>query len=126
MCDGVTRMRPNGHLQSGSGFVILLLLCVKDGEVVVRFRQLRKIFGELGEDCNGVRRTPQFGQNQPAHETTLGILGLRRDVGVGLFQRLRHLPLLHQTLNIRQRLRVADRCKNAQCKTGKNDRKARQ
>ena len=100
--DGVGRMRPDRHFEGGACLVVLLLLGVENGKVVVRLGQLRIVFGELGENADGVGRTVQFGKDQPLEKAPLRVLRARAQVGVDFFERLRELPLLDQALDFGQ------------------------
>ena len=99
MGDRVTRMRADGHLQCRARVIVLFLLRVENGQVVVRLRQFGKIFRQFGKHGNGVLLPPGFGQDQPFEETPLSIAWFRGNQLLGFFERLRHLPLFHQTLD---------------------------
>ena len=126
MGDRIARVGPDRHFQCRAGLVVLLLLRVQDGEVVVGLGQFGEVFGQLGEDGDGIGRAPHFGEDQSAHETALRVTRFAGDVGVRFVQGLRQLALLHQALDVGQALGICHRDRGTQDEAGENGRKARQ
>ena len=118
MRDRVAGVGADRHLERGACLLVLLLLCVEDGEVVVRLGQFRVVLGQALEDRDRVGAAAHFGEDHPAREASLRILGLRRQVGVDLGQRLRQLLLSDQFLRIRQVVGQRDRGSDGKAETG--------
>ena len=92
-------MRADRHFQRRTRLVVLFLLSVKDGKVIVGFGEFGKVFGQPGENSNGVSLPPGFSEDQTFQKTPLCIA---RSGGNQLFRLvhcLGHLPLFHQTLD---------------------------
>ena len=99
MGDRVARMRTDRHFQRRTCLVVLLLLSVKDGKVVVGFGEFGKVFGQPGENSNGVSLPPGFSEDQTFQKTPLCIARSGGNQLFRLVHRLGHLSLFHQTLD---------------------------
>jgi hypothetical protein len=84
MRSGIAGVGPDRHLQSGTGLVELALACVQYGQVVVGLRQLRVVFGQLGEGADGVGRFAGFRLDHAFEEPHLWIARFACQKLVGL------------------------------------------
>ena len=89
-------MRANGHLERLARLLVLALGRIQHREVVVRFRQLGIVLGELGEDVDRLRRLVLVGEDQALEEAALCIARLGGEELVDLVERLRVLLLAQQ------------------------------
>ena len=69
-------------------------MCIRD--------RFRIVLGKFGKHGNRLGRTSHVGENQSLEESSLGILRFAGNGGIDLFESLRQLTLLLQTLCIEQ------------------------
>ena len=96
----VARVRADRHLERGTRLVELALAGVEHGQVVVRLGQLRIILGQLGEGGDRVAGAAGLGLDHALEEAHLLVLGLAREVLVGLGERLVHLARTKQLVHV--------------------------
>ena len=93
---GVARIGADRHVERGARLVILTAGGKQHGQVVVRFRQIRMVFGQLGEYRDGFGRLALLGQDHTLDETHLHVARILCQECVDLYHRFACLAGAHQ------------------------------
>src|SRR3977135_4426611 len=102
MGNRIVGMRGNRRLERGARFFVLPALRPDHRQIVVRLRQLRKIFGQGQEGGHSIVGLVLVGLDDAAQEARLWILGVCRERGIDLDPRRRILSLLDHAGRLRQ------------------------
>ncbi len=102
MGNRIVGMRGNGRLERGARFFVLPALRPDHRQIVVRLRQLRKIFGQGLEGGDRLVGLVLVGLDDAAQEARLWILGVGRERGIDLDLRGRIFPVLDHAGRLRQ------------------------